>query len=201
MRTILAILIMTVASFAPALAQNETAPLVDSSIEYENWHLKNVFDDGKTKLRDFISDKKLVLVVYFAAWCHNWRHEAPFIQKMHDKYKDQGLGVIGVAEFETVERTRTNLNELKIMFPVVYESDALSARTETKFYKYRTAVGDTRKWGSPWHIFIETASMEKKGDVIVRRAYTVSGEVQEGPVEAFIREKLGLAPEATPMGK
>lgn len=184
-----------------AHSQNETAPLVENDIQYENWNYRNVFGDGKTKLRDFAEGKKLVLVVYFSAWCHNWRHEAPFVQMLHEKYKDSGLGVIGVAEYDSVEQTRGNLNSLSITFPTVYESDSLSERTNTKMYTYRTSVGDTRKWGSPWHIFIETSSMEAKGDVLVRRAFTVSGELEDEKVEAFVRERLGLPAQTSPMKK
>lgn len=201
MRNTLLILTLTLVSFLPAFAQNETAPMIENDINYENWNHKNVFGEGKTKLRDFAEGKKLVLVVYFAAWCHNWRHEAPFLQKMYEKYRDQGFAIIGVAEYDSIENTKANLDKLLINFPVVYESESLSERTETKMYKYRTSVGDTRKWGSPWHIFIDPSTMEKKGDVLVRRAFTISGEVEDEKVEAFIRERLGLAPGAPATGK
>lgn len=191
MRTIILITLTAVFSLT-ALAQNETAPLVENELKYENWHYKNVFGDGKTKLRDFAEGKKLVLVVYFAAWCHNWRHEAPLIQQLHEKYKDRGLGIIGVAEYDSVEKTRKNLNDLFVTIPAVYESESLSDRTNTKMYAYRTSVGDTRKWGSPFHVFFETSQMTEKGDVVVTRAFTVSGEVEDEKVEAFIRERLGL---------
>lgn len=196
MRIILIITLTAVFGIS-AFAQKETAPLVENNIQYENWNYKNVFGDGKTKLRDYAEDKKLVLVVYFAAWCHNWGHEAPFIQKLYEKYKNDGFGVIGVAEYDSVEMTRGNLQGNSITFPAVYESESLNDKTKTKMYEYRMSVGDTRKWGSPWHIFIETSKMEKKGDVLVRRAFTVSGEVEEEKVEAFVREKLGL-PAETP---
>ena len=39
------------------------------------------------------------MVVYFAPWCGNWRHEAPVAARLYEKYKDQGFEVIGVSEY------------------------------------------------------------------------------------------------------
>jgi thiol-disulfide isomerase/thioredoxin len=43
--------------------------------------------------------KKLVMVVYFAPWCPNWKNEGPVAAKLYEKYKDQGFQVIGVSEY------------------------------------------------------------------------------------------------------
>lgn len=182
-------------SFTFAFAQTEQAPLQEKEINYKNWTYPSVRDDKQINLREFANSKKLVLVVYFAQWCPNWRHEAPFVQKLYEKYKDKGFDVIGISEYDTVQRTKEDLEKRGWTFPVVYESDSTSAKQKTLHYEYRKSVGDTRNWGSPWNIFIEPKKMPKDGDVLHTKAFIANGELIEPETEKFIREKLGLKPE------
>ena len=126
MKTIL-ILAVLLLSFTSAFAQHEYAPVEQREIKYKNWNYKSVRDDKTVDLREFAKGKKLVMVVYFAAWCPNWKLEAPIAQKFYDKYKSSGLEVIGVGEYDTVEAMKTSLDNFKITFPVVYESETRDA--------------------------------------------------------------------------
>lgn len=180
-------------SFAAASAQHEYAPLKEQEIAYKDWNYKSVRDGKKQNLRELSAGKKLVMVVYFSAWCPNWKLAAPVAQRLYDKYRADGLAVVGVGEYETAEATRRNLDELKITFPVVYESEKTDARQKTEHYAYRQQTGDTRKWGSPWNIFVEPAQFAPKGDELVSRAFVVNGELIEAEAETFIRQKLGLS--------
>jgi peroxiredoxin len=195
MKTLL-ILAVTLSSFVFASAQTEQAPIQQKELNYKNWTYKNVRGDGEVNLRDFANNKKLVLVVYFAPWCPNWKHEAPFVQAMYEKYRANGFDVVGVGEYDTIEAMKKNLDAFKITFPVVYESDSTAAKQKTTHYEYRRATGDTRNWGSPWNIFLEPANLEKKGDVLLKKAAIVNGELIEIEAEKYIREKLGLTAEA-----
>jgi len=194
MKTFLALAIL-LGGFSFAFAQTEQAPLLEKEIAYKDWTYKSVREEKEINLRDFAKNKKLVMVVYFAPWCPNWKHEAPFAQKLYDKYKANGFDVIGVGEYDTVAAMKTNLDSFKITFPVVYESDSRDAKQKTLHYEYRKATGDTRGWGSPWNIFIERANVEKKGEVLMKNAFVVNGELIEADVEKFIRQKLGLPAE------
>ena len=182
-------------SFAFVSAQNEQAPLQEKEIKYKDWTYKNVREDKSVNLREFAANKKLVLVVYFAPWCPNWKHEAPFAEKLYEKYKADGLDVIGVGEYDTVAAMQTNLDDKKITFPVVYESDTKDAKKKTLHYEYRQKTGDTRGWGSPWNVFLEPAKFTKKGDVLTEKTFIANGELIEPNVEKFVREKLGLPAE------
>jgi peroxiredoxin len=194
MKFILALAILAFGFFSVA-AQTEQAPILEKEIKYKDWTYKLVRGDEEINLRQFAAGKKLVLVVYLAPWCPNWKHQAPFTQKLYEKYKDQGFAVIGVGEYDTVEKMKANLDALKITFPVVWESDSTAAKQKTLHYEYRKAVGDTRNWGSPWNIFLEPAKLEKKGDVLLSKTYIVNGELIEAETETFVREKLGLPKE------
>jgi len=196
MKMFLALAILLV-GFASSFAQTEQAPLLEKEIAYKDWTYKSVRDEKQINLRDFAKKKKLVMVVYFAPWCPNWKHEAPFAQKLYDKYKANGFDVIGVGEYDTVAAMKTNLDNFKITFPVVYESDTKDAKQKTLHYEYRKMAGDVRGWGSPWNIFIERANVEKKGEVLMKKAFVVNGELIEADVEKFVRQKLGLPAEQT----
>lgn len=195
MKSILMVFLLLIGSIM-AFAQDESAPIVERRVDYNNWEFKKP-DGGKIDLRKFAAGKKLVLVVYFSAWCHNWRHESPIVLRLYEKYKDKGLDVIGVAEYDSLEATKFDIGFKKVTFPVVIESESTGDRLKSTHYEYRTAIGDTRKWGSPLNVFLIPDELEKKGDVLAKRTFVSAGELVESEAEAFVREKLGL-PAETP---
>jgi len=188
--------------FATAQGGNEQSPTVEKGIAYKDWTYKNVRTAEDVNLRKFTSDKKLVMVVYFAPWCPNWKHDLPFVQAMYDKYKTNGFDVIAVGEYDPVDSMKTNINQYKLAFPVVWESNARTAKQTTPHYEYRKGTGDTRNWGSPWYIFLDVATLEPAGQILTKKAPVANGELIQVDAERFIREKLGLKPEtATALGK
>ncbi len=191
----LSILAILLFSFVLASAQSEQAPILEKEFKYKDWTYKSVRDAKEINLRQSANGKKLVLVVYFAPWCPNWKHEAPFAQKLYEKYKASGLEIIGVGEYDTVDKMKASLDTFKITFPVVYESDSTAEKQKTLHYEYRKAVGDTRNWGSPWNIFLIPSALEKKGDTLTTKTFIVNGELIETETEKFVREKLGLPAE------
>lgn len=101
----LLILCFVAVPFAKA-GGDETAPLQEKEFEYKDFTFKSLRDGKDVNLRNFAKDKKLVLVVYFAAWCPNWHREMPLVKKLHEKYKDKGFDVIAVSEYESLEKTK-----------------------------------------------------------------------------------------------
>jgi len=194
MKFILAIAII-ISSFVFAAAQNEQAPIVEKDIAYKDWVYKNVQTGTDMNLRKFTFGKKLVMVVYFAPWCGNWKHDLPFVQKMYEKYKNNGFDVIAVGEYDPVDSMKAHIGQYKLTFPVVWESDARTAKQTTSHFEYRRSVGDTRNWGSPWYVFLEVNKLESAGLIMTKRAPVVSGELIRIDAEKFIREKLGLSPD------
>jgi hypothetical protein len=174
---------------------NEQSPVVEKEIVYKDWVYKNLQSGNEMNLRKFTLGKKLVMVVYFAPWCPNWKHDAPFVQAMYEKYKIMGFDVIAVGEYEPLDSMKNLIAGQKVTFPVVWESDARTAKQTTSHYEYRKAVGDTRNWGSPWYVFLEVAKLEPAGPIIAKKAPIVNGELIRPDAEKFIREKLGMRPE------
>jgi len=179
-------------SFVLAFAQNEQSPIVEKDIVYKDWVYKNVVTEKDMNLRKFTFGKKLVMVVYFAPWCNNWKHDLPMVQKFYDKYRDAGFDVIAVGEYDPVDSMKKHIEQYKLTFPIVWESDARTAKQTTSHYEYRRSTGDTRNWGSPWYIFLEVGKLEPNGMLLTKRTSIVNGELIEPEAEKFIRAKLGL---------
>lgn len=193
-KTIIALCVVICAAVV-AFSQNEQAPIIEKEIAYKNWTHKSVRTGENITLSDLAKGKKLVIVVYFAPWCGNWRHDAPMLERLYQKYKGNGFEIVAVGEYDPLASMKANIDTLKISFPVVYESESRDDREKTKHYDYRRTTGDTRKWGSPWYVFLTPALFEKKGDVLIKKSHVINGEMIEAEGEKFIREKLGLSKE------
>jgi len=175
---------------ALAQAGHEYSPLVEKTVNYKNWAMVNVKTDTPEDLRTMLKGKKLVMLVYFAPWCGNWRNEAPIAAKLYEKYKDQGFQVIGVSEYAARADVKAFFGEAGPPYPIVSESETRDDRDKTLHFGYRQSTGDTRKWGSPWNIFLEPAKVNASGDVLTEKAWVVNGELIEDEVDKFIADKL-----------
>ena len=193
MKKLFALIVFALA-LAPAATYaqdgHEYSPLVEKTVNYKNWTLNDLKDNKPVDLRSLVTGKKLVMVVYFAPWCPNWRNEAPVAAKLYEKYKDQGFAVIGVSEYGTRDAVNTFFAPTGAPYPVVSESESREDRDKTPHFGYRQLTGDTRKWGSPWNIFLEPASLAKTGDVLTEKAWVVNGELIEADVDKFIADHL-----------
>jgi thiol-disulfide isomerase/thioredoxin len=192
----LIILAALIFAFAPSIihaqGNHEYAPLEEKTINYKDWTFNSLKDGKPVNLRSFSQGKKLVLVVYFAPWCGNWKHEAPVAAGLYEKYKAHGLDVIGVSEYGSRADSLAFFGTAGPPYMVVSESESRDDRDKTSHYNYRQSSGDTRRWGSPYNIFLEPAKLNKTGDVLTEKAWVVNGELIEADVEKFIRERLGL---------
>lgn len=185
---VFALALIPAAAFAQG--EHEYSPLVEKTVNYKNWTLNDLKDNKPVDLRSLVAGKKLVMVVYFAPWCPNWRNEAPVAARLYEKYKDQGFAVIGVSEYDTRDEVSKYFAPDGSPYPVVSESELREDREKTPHFGYRQATGDTRKWGSPWNIFLEPATLTKTGNVLTEKAWVVNGELIEADVEKFIADHL-----------
>jgi thiol-disulfide isomerase/thioredoxin len=189
------LLILSILALAvsPVLAQSghEYSPLAEKTVNYKNWTLPNLTTDEPEDLRKLMAGKKLVMIVYFAPWCPNWKYEAPIAAKLYEKYKSQGFEVIGVSEYASRADVRKYFGENGPPYPVVTESESREDKQKTAHYEYRQLTGDKRNWGSPWNIFLEPDKVSASGDVLVEKAWVVNGELIEDEVDKFIASKVG----------
>jgi thiol-disulfide isomerase/thioredoxin len=71
---------------------------------------------------------KVVLVDFWTYTCINWRRTLPYLRAWHEKYRDQGLVVIGVHapefSFEKIQsNVRWAVQDMRIDYPVAVDSE------------------------------------------------------------------------------
>jgi thiol-disulfide isomerase/thioredoxin len=71
---------------------------------------------------------KVVLINFWTYSCINWRRQLPYVRAWHEKYKDQGLVVIGVhaPEFDFEKNTanvRWAANDMKVDYPIAIDNN------------------------------------------------------------------------------
>ncbi len=189
-------LALLAAAAVPFHAQesHEYAPIEEKAIKYKDWTLKNLKADAPpVNLREWTNGKKLVLVVYYAPWCGNWKLEAPVVARLYDKYKGNGFDVIAVNEYGTCDEAKQFFGAGGAPYTVVVESENRQESTKTPHAFYRRLTGDFRTYGSPYNVFLDPAKLTREGEVLIDKTWVVNGELIEAEAEKFIRERLGLA--------
>jgi thiol-disulfide isomerase/thioredoxin len=200
MKKLLLALVILISAPVAMLAQgsHEYSPLFEKTVNYKNWTLNELATNKPVSLRSLMQGKKLVMVLYFAPWCPNWRNEAPVAASLYEKYKAQGFEIIGVGEYGSRDDVKNYFGPNGPPYPVVMESESREDRDKTPHYAYRQLTGDTRKWGSPWNIFLDPTKCNQDGDVLTEKAWVVNGELIEADVDKFIHDRLAANAVITP---
>ncbi len=179
---------------ATAAAQHDRGhhyvPMREVGMEIRDFSFPTL-DGQVVKLSEAVKGKKLVLVHYFAAWCHNSNFDVNTMKELYEKYKDQDFLVIGVCEYSNETELRGFIEKHKPTYPICVEGDGqMKDRTGTTHYAYRSKLDDNRHWGTPLNILISAEDVQKKGDVVTKRVRIAAGEVIKSEFEELIREKL-----------
>ncbi len=186
------VVVISTRSFAQDDKGHYYVPLRAVDMEIKDFNFAML--DGKTiNLREAVKGKKLVLVHYFAAWCHNSNFDVKTMKELYEKYKDRGLMVIGVCEYSNETELRGFIERHQPEYPICIEGDGkMKDRTGTTHYAYRNLLEDNRHWGTPLNILIAAEDIQKKGDIIAKHVRIAPGEVIKSEFEELIEQKLKL---------
>jgi cytochrome c biogenesis protein CcmG/thiol:disulfide interchange protein DsbE len=110
--------------------------------------------DGKLSMLDLRG--KAVVVNFWASWCIPCRDEAPVLQQTYERYRDQGLVVLGIDVQDFKADARRFMKRFGLTYPVVYDGKG-------------STVG---KWGV--RAFPETFFVNRSGKLVGER---ISGAV------------------------
>lgn len=179
------------ASVSPDDTKPDYAPIIERKLDYYDFAYQTV-QGGAFDLRDYAQGKSVVIVEYLAGWCPNSNRNGHIVERLWTKYRERGLGVVGVAEYSDADELRIHIGRIGIDYPFVVETRKREQRKDSSHYKYRHAVGDKRKWGTPFYVIIDTRDIEPvvSNGPLSRRIYTVSGELVEAEADQFIREHV-----------
>ncbi|MFO8061378.1 MAG: TlpA disulfide reductase family protein [bacterium] len=69
---------------------------------------------------------KVVALDFWASWCGPCRKSIPFYNKMHEKYADKGLVIIGINANENRSTIEGAMSELDIAYPVAMPEERMN---------------------------------------------------------------------------
>jgi peroxiredoxin len=191
-------LIVALLAAAPPASQQQNleihshayAPLREVEFELKDFNFPTPGGE-KIRLSEVVNGKKLVLVHYFAAWCHNSNYDVVTINELFNKYREQGFAVIGVCEYSTKGELKKFIKKHNPAYPICIEGEGKKQdRTGTTHFLYRQKTADDRLWGTPLNILISADDVKNEGEIVAGRARIAPGELVKSEVEEFIREKL-----------
>ena len=130
-----------------------------------------LFDGGMLSLSDL--QGQIVVLSFWASWCPPCREEAPVLESVRQRYRGQGVAVIGVNYQDTEPPARAFIEEFGITYPNGPDPRSRIAR----------AYGVQ---GVP-----ETFVITQEGEI----AKVFVGSPTEGQLNAVLEELLALAEE------
>lgn len=84
------------------------------------------FDGGTLSLSDFQGQP--VIINFWASWCVPCRQEAPALEAVWQRFRDEGLVVIGINQprSDPEEQARSFLEEFGVTYPNVFDTQGFS---------------------------------------------------------------------------
>jgi thiol-disulfide isomerase/thioredoxin len=179
-RTMLGMSLIALVSVASSLAQSPSSgtrlvanALAADSLDSAAPIFAASFKDFERKMQPLAQWKGKPMVVYFwATWCKSCKHEVPELIALYDKYKKNGLTVVGIA-IDNTDKVVAFTKEYKINYPILMGSnDALNLSKQMG-----NKVG-----GLPFAVVINA-----NGKVVGR----ILGETKPGKFEELVRPLAG----------
>jgi len=94
-----------------------------ATLEVEKWY------QGEGEGKGSLKADGATLLVFWEEWCPHCRREVPRLEELYDRYKAQGLHVVGLTRLtrdSTDDKVRTFLTDKHVTYPVAKEDGELS---------------------------------------------------------------------------
>ncbi|NBO64125.1 MAG: TlpA family protein disulfide reductase [Acidobacteria bacterium] len=167
--------------------RHDYASLRHFDLEIDNFEVRT--RDGRTiRVGDLVKDGKMILLHFFATFCHNSNYDAATVNDLYRTYRDEGLIVVGVSVYSTGAELEKFVNRHQPLYPLVAEEEM--GRKKTRHYRFRTRVGDDRKWGTPLNVLIDGREVDPRHGTIARQVYVATGELVRAEAVSLIRRRI-----------
>ena len=170
----------------PSSAKVEMKPYLDPGYPAPPFTGKGL--DGKqVDLRKIAADARLVLVDFWATWCGPCRAEFPSLKRLHARYKDHGLRIVGVNLDEDHDQAAKVAKEAGMIYPHVFDG---------KGWKNAVAVL-YRVHGIPQTYLLDKdlkiVAVDLRGPALEARVKAILGPGDEPEEEQPAKEKPGAS--------
>ena len=130
---------------------------------------------GGTLSSDDLKGRPVVLN-FWASWCDPCREEMPAFERMWDRYRDQGVEIIGVNLQDSAEGAQGFVDEVGVSYPIALDTDGSLAEDlgvrglpqtffiDEDFRFERISAGDALEGGGDRVVFgaIDEETLEEK---------------------------------------
>ena len=118
---------------------------MEVGMQSHDWTLENSKGAKQTLSKEYA--KNVVLLDFWATWCGPCKAKMPFIQKMHEKYKDKGLKVISVLSGDVghEKQAAEYIKKHKYTFDLVFGNNELSEKYKIRFLPTVMMIDNTGK--------------------------------------------------------
>jgi thiol-disulfide isomerase/thioredoxin len=117
---------------------------------------------------------RVVLLNFWATWCHGCVLEIPWFIEFQERYKDSGLSVIGVSMDEDWKPVKAFIEEKKVNYPIVISNEGLG-----KLYELTSMP--------------MTVLIDRSGDIAASYAGVVDKPACESKLQALLQENAQKA--------
>lgn len=172
---IVVILAIAFAIVSLSVYNNDVKKRMKNRRKIENIIIESKTTDGRNVNNEIFLENKITMINVWGTYCSSCIKELPYLQEIHDEFKNNGFGVIGVIIDVNNENTKAKefikakniLDENNIKYPNVLLDDKFKACTTGAVFLIPTTIFVNSK-GNIIGEIIETAYSKEQYTTIIQ---------------------------------